>query len=123
MANTTTDATPTAIYSQIADGSTYTDYARIPNNSAAMFKVFLTAHRTDVVGENDGWEFTGIVSRDANAASTAIDALQINPMGLTSWNVSLAADTTNGGIGITVTGEAGKTIKWVAMCQIFRCAS
>ena len=31
-----------------------------------------------------------------------------------TWGVAVAADTTNGRPAITVTGEAGKTIRWVA---------
>ena len=34
--------------------------------------------------------------------------------GAAGWLLALAADTTNGGLGISVTGEASKTIRWVA---------
>jgi hypothetical protein len=31
-----------------------------------------------------------------------------------AWMLTLAADTTNGGLAVTGTGEANKTIRWVA---------
>ena len=31
-----------------------------------------------------------------------------------AWRVAFSADTTNGGIAVAVTGEAGKSINWVA---------
>jgi hypothetical protein len=32
-----------------------------------------------------------------------------------AWDVSLTADTTNGSLKLTVTGEAAKTIRWAAV--------
>jgi hypothetical protein len=31
------------------------------------------------------------------------------------WDVALTADTTNGSLKLAVTGEAAKTIRWVAV--------
>ena len=80
----------------------------------------VTARRTDADGENDAWEFTGLIHRDANAASTTLDALQANQIGSTSWSVAVTADTTNGGIGVNVTGQNSKTIRWTCVCHIYR---
>jgi len=33
--------------------------------------------------------------------------------GATTWTIGLTADTTNGGLTITATGEAAKLIQWV----------
>jgi hypothetical protein len=105
---------------QIVDGSTYTGRATLPNNSTATFKLIVTARNFDTDGQNDAWEFTGLIHRDANAASTTIDALQQNHIGTTGWTASVAADTTNGGIGVTVTGPSGSTVHWVCVCHIYR---
>lgn len=83
----------------------------LPNNSTFAFKAMLTARRTDV-SENDGWEIIGLIHRDANAASTTLDAVQINQIGSTSWGVAVTANTTSGDLRFTVTGEAGKNIRW-----------
>ena len=34
--------------------------------------------------------------------------------GAAGWTLTLSADTTNGGLAVTATGEANKTIRWVA---------
>jgi hypothetical protein len=37
--------------------------------------------------------------------------------GAVTWVVALTADTTNGGLAITVTGQAATTIRWVAQIR------
>jgi hypothetical protein len=34
--------------------------------------------------------------------------------GASAWTIALTADTTNGGLAVTVTGAASTTIRWVA---------
>ena len=86
----------------------------LANTESVCFKILVVARRTDADGENDAWEFTGLIHRNANAASTTLDALQENQIGATAWSVSVDADTANGSLRIQVTGEAAKTIRWVA---------
>ena len=107
----TTNGTQSELF---LDGATATKRIALRNNATWAFKVLIVARRTDVDGENDGWEFTGLIHRDANAASTVLDALQANQIGATAWAVDVDADTTNGSLRIRVTGEAAKTIRWVA---------
>ena len=90
---------------------------QLQNNASHAFKILVVARRTDADGENDAWEFTGLIHRDANAASTTLDALQQNKIGSTAWSVSVDADTTNGSLRIRATGEASKTIRWCATIQ------
>ena len=68
------------------------------------------------------WSFEGAIMRGANAGSTVlIDTPSVNRVacsaGATTWVVALTADTTNGGLAVTVTGVAGTTIRWVAKCE------
>jgi hypothetical protein len=107
----TTDGSQSEIF---LDGSVASERAALANNSSWAFKILLVARRTDADGENDAWEFNGLIHRDANAASTSLDALQENQIGATAWAVAVDADTTNGSLRIQVTGEAAKTIRWVA---------
>jgi hypothetical protein len=64
------------------------------------------------------WEFTALLNRGADAASSALLVLLVTPALLASggtgvtWGLSVTADTTNGGLLVTGTGEAGKTITW-----------
>jgi hypothetical protein len=35
-----------------------------------------------------------------------------------AWDANIAVDATNGGLSVTVTGEAAKTINWVAVARL-----
>ncbi len=35
----------------------------------------------------------------------------------TPWDANVFADTVNGGFTVTVTGQAGKTIRWLALVE------
>jgi hypothetical protein len=37
--------------------------------------------------------------------------------GASAWSIAITADTSNGGLAITVTGVAGTTIRWVAKLE------
>jgi hypothetical protein len=56
--------------------------------------------------------------RAANAGSTVLGVGIVNSLyhtsGLANANVALAADTSNGGLKITVTGVASTNLNWVA---------
>jgi hypothetical protein len=60
--------------------------------------------------------------RGANAASTVlIDTPSVNRVaassGASAWVVAVTADTTNGGLAVTVTGAASTTIRWVCRAE------
>lgn len=112
----TTDATQTEATCNAGSSSSSGGIGlTLANNRTFAFKILVAARRTDATGENDAWEFTGLIHRDANAASTTLDALQANQIGSTSWSVAVDADTTNGTLRVRVTGEAAKTIRWNAV--------
>lgn len=104
---TTTNSTQTTLTYTTGNGT-------LDANSTVAFYGIVTARRTDADGENDGFEFKGLIHRNALASSTAIDALQMNQIGATAWSVDVQADTTNGAILIKVTGATSKTISWKA---------
>jgi hypothetical protein len=116
----TTDATATVLVSDISAAGT-TNQVILPNNAAYFFKGSCIAN---VTGAANGaaWSFEGAIMRGANAASTVlIDTPSINRVaasaGATTWTIALTADTTNGGIAVTVTGVASTTIRWVAKVE------
>ena len=120
LARQTTDATTTVLTSNASAAST-TNQVILPNNSAYYFKGSVIAN---VTGAANGasWSFEGAIMRGANAASTVlIDTPSVNRVassaGATAWVVALSADTTNGGLAVTVTGAASTTIRWVCRAE------
>jgi len=115
----TTDATATVLASNTSAAST-TNQVILPNNSAYTFQGTVIAART-AAGDTSSWKFEGAIKRGANAASTTLVAA-VTPIviaqdvGAVTWAVAVTADTTNGGIAVTVTGAAATTIRWV--CKI-----
>lgn len=113
----TTTATPATIGTDGSAGGA-TNQVILPNNSAYNFSGRVVA-RENATGDCGAWEFKGLIRRGANAAATALVAA-VTPSviaadaGAAAWVVAVTADTSNGGIAITVTGEASHTIRWVA---------
>jgi hypothetical protein len=115
----TTDATPTVIRSNTSAAST-TNQLILPNNSAYYFKGSVIANVTGA-GDTKSWTFDGQIKRGANAAATTLTGSTVSSpygdAGASTWAVALTADTTNGGLAVTVTGQAGTTIRWVCKLE------
>lgn len=93
----------------------------LANDSTIAFDLTVVARRADADNESAGWMLSGVIDRNTNAASTALVGTVTTALlakDQTAWDVSADADTTNGGLRITVTGEASKTINWVASCRL-----
>jgi hypothetical protein len=72
-------------------------------------------------GNTKGWTVEGVIKRGANAAATSIvgTATVLSgyaDAGAATWTIAVTADTTNGGLAITFTGQAATTIRVV--CKI-----
>lgn len=111
----TTDATPKVLTSDAGAAGT-TNQVILPNNSCFQFIAKFSAHRTDSVGTTFGAVFAGTISRGANAGTTALVGSittlhSANDAGASSWTIALTADTSNGCLAATFTGEAAKTIR------------
>jgi hypothetical protein len=122
LRNATTDATPTVLTIGAGAAGT-TNQVILPNNAAYHFRGSVIAN---VTGAANGaaWSFEGAIMRGANAASTVlIGAPVVNRIaasaGATAWTIAVTADTTNGGLAVTVTGAASTTIRWV--CRVETC--
>lgn len=92
----------------------------LANNTTWSFHIRVAARRTDATGENMDWTFDGLVSRDANAASTALvgDVIVTPRPGVTTSLIcTVTANPTAGSLQINVTGEAAKTHRWVARVE------
>jgi hypothetical protein len=119
LAKQTTDATATVITSDGAGAGT-TNQVILPNNSAYYFRGEVVSGVTGG-GNTKGWTIEGVIKRGANAASTALVGTptvtsSYADAGASTWTIAVTADTTNGGLKVTFTGQASTTIRTV--CQI-----
>lgn len=92
----------------------------LQDNSTWTFKITVTAHRTDVGDGHAGYTATGVIFRNSGSSTTSIQGsvqktvlAESNP----SWDINISADTASGALRITALGEAGKTIRWVALVE------
>lgn len=115
----TTDATATVLTTTAAAPGT-TNQVVLPNDSTYVFRGQLVARNTGNDAESKAWEFKGAIRRGTTAATTALigtPSIDLIASDGSAWAFTLTADTTNGGLAITVTGEAAKTIRWVCTVQ------
>jgi hypothetical protein len=115
----TTDATATVLCSD-ASAASGTNQVILPNNSAYYFKGSVIAGVTGA-GNTKGWTIEGVIKRGVGVGTTALVGSPtvvstFADAGAATWTVAVAADTTLGGLAITVTGQAATTIRWV--CKI-----
>lgn len=112
----TSNATPTELF---LDGSSL--YLTIPNDTTWTFDILISARRTDVDDESAAYRLVGCIDRNGSAATTALVGSVTKTViaeDTAAWDVAATADTTNGYLAITVTGEAAKTIRWVASVKV-----
>ena len=111
----TADATPKSLVSNTNVAGT-TNQIILPNNSAYFFSGTVIARQQASGGTAVGaWEIKGAISREGTAATTTLVKSTIDDFNVPAgWVVALTADTTNGGLAITVTGAAATNIRWVA---------
>ena len=118
----TTTASLTEIQIGAARGTAYP--LNVASGRVLAFKIAITAIRTDVSGTCAAWpHIVGAVARDATGNCRFLGAVvgagttTLADAGAATWSVSLTADTVNNRIAIGVTGEAAKTIKWLARIE------
>jgi hypothetical protein len=114
MRSDTTDATAEALTTTKTAAST-DNQVILPDNSAYFFSGTIIAREQASAGTDVGaWEIKGAIRRETGVASTVLINSTINDFNVpTGWAVALTADTTNGGLAITVTGAAATNIRWV----------
>jgi hypothetical protein len=111
---TTNDTATTITTDSNAAGTT--NQVILSNQSAYRFK-------GSIVGKQSGstnaavWDIDGFLVRGANAAATTLNVSNVTLVENTpAWGTpTLAADTTNGGLRVQVTGAAATNIQWTAV--------
>jgi hypothetical protein len=116
----TTDATPTVLVCETSAPTT-NNQVILPNNSAYFFRGEVVSGVTGG-GNTKGWTIEGVIKRGANAASTTLVGTptvtsSFADAGASTWVIAVTADTTNGGLAVTFTGQAGTTIRTVAQIR------
>lgn len=102
------------------DGTSGSVRLIIPDDSTWTFKVTFTGHRTDIQDGHAGFVVQGVVYRDSGANTTTIlgkVSKDVIAKSNRQWDVNVSADTTNGSLKLTCTGQTGKTIRWVALVE------
>jgi hypothetical protein len=120
LAVQTTDATATALRSDTGAAGT-TNQVILPNNSAYFFRGEVISGVTGG-GDTKGWTIEGVIKRGANAAATTLVGTptvtsSFADAGASTWTIAVTADTTNGGLRVTFTGQASTTIRTVAQIR------
>jgi len=117
LQDTTSDATAT-ILSTDGDASAINTTKQIvlPNNSAYAFHGTIVARQQASAGTaSAAWKVEGLIRREGSAGTTVLVNSATTVLDNTpNWGMALSADTTNGGLAITVTGAAATNIRWVA---------
>lgn len=133
----TTDATGARMTSDGAAPGT-SNIVNLPNNATYRLRFLVVAQQTagtaGTAGDCASWTAEIVLRRGASAAATSFVggvsisatpswtavtagtalASGIRDTAAAPWTLTFGADTTNGGLALTATGEANKTIRWVA---------
>lgn len=112
----TTNATATVATSD-SSAAAINNQVILPNNSAFVFTGTVVAKQSGSTNVA-AWKIEGVIVRGTTAASTTLVASTVTAISnVPGWTLALSADTTNGGLTVTVTGAASTNIRWVATAQ------
>jgi len=117
------DATPVVLTSDNSAGGTANQLVLSNYSSMAVTgRVIAQRKGSESTTSTAMWTFNAVIRRGANAASTALvaavtPALIAADADAAAWTVAVSADTTNGTLAVTATGEAGKKIRWVCTLE------
>ena len=89
---------------------------KLKNNTAHAFSGTIVARQQASDGTAcAAWEIKGLIRREGSAGTTVLVNSATTVLDNTpSWGMALTANTTRGGLAITVTGEAATNIRWVS---------
>ncbi|MEA3457768.1 MAG: hypothetical protein U9R21_03730 [Candidatus Thermoplasmatota archaeon] len=115
----TTDAT--AAVEMFIDGSS--KQAVLPENRTWAFIINIAARQTagaGTVGDSGIYKIEGGIKRDGAGNTALVGAITKTTLAedQAAWDVTAEADNTNEALVVKVTGEASKTIHWVAAINL-----
>lgn len=120
LRGTTTDAATGVRLTGDGAAAGAANVVNLANTTALRFRILLVAMVANTSAKE--WIIHGLARRGASAATTAFPTAAgitstYGDAGLSTCAVSCTADTTNGGINLTVNGVAATTIQWCAFVQ------
>lgn len=120
LRGTTTDAATGVRLTGDGAAAGAANVVNLANTTAIRFRILLVAMVANTSAKE--WTIDGLCLRGAAAAATSFPTAATitstyGSAGLATCAVSCTADTTNGGIDITVNGVAATTIRWCAFVQ------
>jgi hypothetical protein len=113
----TTGNTATTLVSGFGAGApSATNQVILSNQAAYRFKGTIVGKQSGSVNASV-WDIDGFIVRGANAAATTLNISNVTLVENTpAWGTpTLAADTTNGGLQVQVTGATTTNIQWTAV--------
>lgn len=112
---TTSNATPTLLTADLGAAGV-TNQIVLSLDSTLIFRGQLVARNTGSNTDSMVWEFRGAARCGLLNSTTLIGTPSIDLIASdgSPWSVAVAASTSQDAVRITVTGEAGKTIRWIA---------
>jgi trimeric autotransporter adhesin len=115
LTQVTSSISPNTLNSYNYSASGTTNQVILPNNSAFAFHGVIVARQQASLGTGcAAWKIEGLIRREGSAGTTVLVNSATTILDNTpAWGMALSADTTNGGLAITVTGAA-TNIRWVA---------
>lgn len=87
------------------------------DDSTWTFKATITGHRTDSSDGHAGYTIEGVIYKMSGANTISFvgkPTITVIAESNRQWDVNVYADTTNGSLKITTTGQVGKQIRWLA---------
>lgn len=121
LRNITSNATATELF---LDGSGASQRLVLPNNSAWTYTIKISCRRTDATGSLGSWIFNGFIYKNGTAGSTTNAGIASKTTVARIGSIAgandptVTADTTNGSLKVTVTGNAAQTYRWVATAYL-----
>lgn len=116
----TSDATQTELIVDTIE----TERMVLPASRTWAFNILIAARQTGgvagTVGDSAGYEIKGVVKRDGSNSTALVGPIMKTIIGedQSAWDATVVADDTNEALVVKVTGEASKTIHWVATVNI-----
>jgi hypothetical protein len=128
LRRTTSNGTPLDLTTNGLEPSGASNVLSIAQDTTVSYDIHVVARRTDAdPGSPEGasYKINVAACRDSLASSTYLitgDYKVIIAESTPGWDVNVSADTTNGALRVTVTGQSGKVIKWTAFVREIRSA-
>lgn len=121
LAKTTSDATPTVIATNNSAPASSNQFT-LANYSTAYVRGSCVA-AVNGAFTTKVWTFDAVIRRGASAATTTIIGSVAKNIiaadaGAATWDITIDANTTLGGLRVTVTGQAATQILWICRLDV-----